>query len=319
MKASFGRHTIFVAFTPLESASLLTAESCHRFRLVTTALASAFAPLFAHVLMDTATPQQGGPARGSNLSYFLFLSMLFFFMSTGPDTTSELQYRAALTRLTRERTEFKEWLYPGSTAIGNGTEREGASTTSRGDDADTSTSSIIVQPSDGVDAGKNDTASPPSGDEEAPIAFKPFVLEDLTPPSTIRAQVDTLLQQHDEVHEPLYYRNISGFFKGTYVTHPEVNVTDGSQNATELAARQGRFPWTGKSAKRGPAARVVRLNVREAVPHVKGGDVAEEREKAEAVIIRGSMDLELHSMINNATGEVEEEAQTTQLDMEGIQ
>lgn len=240
-------------------------------------------------------------------------------MSSSPDTTSEMQYRAALTRLTRERTEFKEWLYPGSTLSGNGTDREGASTT-RKDDVDTSTStSIIVLPSDGVGGGDNHTTTPEPGAEEPPVAPKPFVLEDWTPPTTIRAQVDDLLRQHDRVHEPLYYHNISGFFKGTYTTRPGVNVTDGSQNPTELAARQGRFPWTGKSAKKGKSARVVRLNVRETVPHVKGQDAREEREKAEGVIIRGSMELELHAMINNVTGEAEEETQTTQLDMEGVQ
>lgn len=241
-------------------------------------------------------------------------------MSSSPDTTSEMHYRAALTRLTRERQEFKEWLYPGSTLSGNDTDHqhEGASTT-LADDADTSTSSINLSPSDGPDASNNDTASPEPSDDEPAGPPKPFVLEDWTPPATIRARVNDLLRPHDQVHEPLYYHNISGFFKGTYATRTGINVTDGSQNAIDLEARQGRFPWTGKSALRGKGARVVRLNVRETVPHVKGQDADEERQKAEGIFIRGSMDLELHSMINNVTGEVEEETQTTQLDMEGIQ
>lgn len=270
---------------------------------------------FAYAIMDTATPQQGEGPRGSNLSYFLFLSMLFFFMSSGPDTSSEMHYKAALTRLTRERQEFKEWLYPGSTLLGNGTDNGELSTT-RAQDTDTLTSTIKVAPSDGLDEGKNGTAGPDKDTEPFP---KPFVLEDWTPLNTIRAEVDNLLRQQDDVHEPLYYRNISGFFKGTYITRTGVNVTDGSQNVTELKARQGRFPWTGKSAKKGASARVVRLNVRETVPHVKGMDPLDERQRAEAVIIRGSLDLELHSMIYNDTKEVESETQTTQLDMEGIQ
>lgn len=268
--------------------------------------------------MDTATPQQGEGARGSNVSYFLFLSMLFFFMSSGPDTSSEMHYRAALTRLTRERQEYKEWLYPGSTQNGNGTEH-GEDSTTRAHDIDTSTHTIsVAPPSDGLNEGSNSTGGQDE-DEDVEIPPKPFVLEDWTPPTTIRALVDNLLRQQDGVHESLYYRNISGFFKGTYATHPEVNVTDGSQNTTELEARHGRFPWYGKSAKKGKGARVVRLNVRETVPHVKGKDPLDERKTAEAVIIRGSLDLELHSMVYNETQEVEEETQTTQLDMEGVQ
>jgi hypothetical protein len=265
--------------------------------------------------MDAPTQQQQGEAsRGSNISYFLFLSLLFFFMSSGPDTSSELQYRAALTRLTIERNDFKEWLYPGSTVHPNTTDPDGHSTS-----LDTSTTSISVAPTEGLDTGRNETGNTEDERHDPVTPPRPFNLQDWTPPSALRARVDSLLHDHGNVHESLYYHNVSGFFKGTYTTHTDVNVTDGLQNVTQLESRQGLFPWSGKSAKKGNTGRVVRLNIRETVPHVKGADVRKEKEQAEAVFIRGSLDFELHDMVDEKTGDTEEETRTTQLDMEGLQ
>lgn len=275
--------------------------------------------------MDTPGAPGTGVSRGSNISYFLFLSLMFFLMSSGPDTTSDLQYRAALTRLTRERDEFKEWLYPGSVVFPNTTEA-GASTTLLGSPLDTVVSTSTFLGSSEAQAptvGLGDDTTPRLNNDTEPAPpvdkFHPFVLEDWTPPASIRSRVDGLLRERETVAEPLYFHNVSGFFKGTYRVHSDVNVTDGSQNTTQISQRLGSFPWSSKSSRKGDAGQIVRLNIRESVPHVKGKDPIQEKEQAEAVIIRGSLELELHDMLDEKTGDIDSETRTTELDMEGIQ
>ena len=274
------------------------------------------------------SPQQ--QQQRGQISYFLFLSMLFFFMNSNslPDTGAEDRLRGALVRLEHERDDFKEWLYPGSVPHRNAT--TSSSTTPlvsatisdtrapAGSDATATSSTSIADQLGGspnaVPTNGSQRGQPDPVDDERP----PFVLPDLTPPPVILGKVEQLLAPG---HNAVYYRNISGFFKGAYVVHPSVNVSDGTRNSTEEQEHQGRFPWTGLSARKTREGRTVRLNVREAVPHVKDADVEKERKRAEVVMFRGSMTLELHDMLRDQSegGGVDEETRSTELDMEGVQ
>ena len=279
------------------------------------------------------SPQQ--QQQRGQISYFLFLSMLFFFMNSNslPDTGAEDRLRGALVRLEHERDDFKEWLYPGSVPRRHNDTSSSLSTTAlvsatisdtrapAGSDATaTSITSIAIGDPPGGSLNAAPTNSSQKKGETDPVDDDrpPFVLPDLTPPPVIRDKVEQLLAS---AHDAVYYRNISGFFKGAYVVHPSVNVSDGTRNSTEEQEHQGRFPWTGLSARTTREGRTVRLNVREAVPHVKAADAEEERKRAEVVMFRGSMTLELHDMLRDKEdgGGVEEETRSTELDMEGVQ
>ena len=226
--------------------------------------------------------------------------MLFFFLnSSGPDLSGESTLRAVLARLTTERDDFKEWLYPGSMVY----------------EPDPSATSISPVPTDG--SSSNNT-EPVDGNHSNRTSF---VLQELTPPSALADKVDRLLHAGSTYSN--YYHNISGFFTGDYVVHTDLNLTAPGQaeyNATEAEMRRGHFPWQGHSTRK-KGGRLVKLNVRESVPHVKGADENKEIQDADVAIFRGSLDLELYDMqqLQSEGGYVEAEAKTTELDMEGVQ
>ena len=251
--------------------------------------------------------------RGS-VSYFLFLSLMFFMLSSsGPDTNAESHLRTALSRLKKERDDFEVWLYPHRASNRTASEERRNDTSS--------TSTLMTMP---TTVPSNDTAgngdSQGEQDPDSEEMYRPFILQDLTPPLILKDKIDLLLNgESSNSEDPVYYRNISGFFKGSWTAHPHIDVTDGKYNITEAATKQGRFPWTGSSRK--PNKRegnVVRLNVREAVPHVAGMDDESERQDASIVILRGSLELQLHDMIDEK-GNRNGETLTTDLDMEGVQ
>lgn len=225
--------------------------------------------------------------------------MLFFFLnSSGPDLSGESTLRAVLTRLTAERDQYREWLYPGS----------------RPEQPPFTATSVQAAPSDSP--GGNST-----GPTESPTNHTSFILQDLTPPEAIADKVHRLIGTQSSHSN--YYRNISGFFTGEYGVHTGYNLTVPGQsqyNATESERRRGHFPWQAQSARR-KGGKVVKLNVRESVPHVKGADEDEESREAEIAIFRGTMDLELYETQrpDSEGGSVEVEARTTELDMEGVQ
>lgn len=226
--------------------------------------------------------------------------MLFFFLnSSGPDLSGESTLRSVLARLTTERDQYKEWLFPGSTLH---------------DDPPLTATSIQASPSS---APAGNTTVPVDGSQN----ITSFVLQDQTPPKTIADKVDRLLETQSPHGN--YYRNISGFFTGDYAVHTGYNLTLPSQaeyNATEAERRRGHFPWQGESARK-KGGKLVKLNVKESVPHVKGADENKEIRDADIAIFRGTMDLELYEMRrpDSEGGFVETETRTTELDMEGVQ
>lgn len=269
-----------------------------------------------------------------NISYFLFLSMMFFFMSnSGPDMSAESRYASALKRLTRERDAFKEWLYPGSVVhepIKNGTAI--ATSTSLLDEplASTMTTVPVQQPTsrrngtagDGqeVDDGTEREDRQEGEDEDANSPQGPFILPDLTPPASLADRVHRLMDDPATAIPALYYHNISGWLKGSWQSHASVDVTDGKVNGTLAKEYRGTFPWDGRT-RRTQGGKIVRLNVREAAPHEKGRSQEEENDEADIVLIRGSMVLALHDMApkeGDADSE-DDEGRTTELELEGVQ
>ena len=228
--------------------------------------------------------------------------MLFFFLnSSGPDLSGESNLRAVLARLSVERDEYREWLFPGSTVL-------------EPDPTATSATSIQPSPTD----GSNDNNTVPIEGSHNRTAF---VLEDHTSPKAVADKVDRLLRS-GYAHSN-YYRNISGFFTGDYAVHTDLNLTSPGQteyNATEAESRRGYFPWQGHSTRK-KGGRLVKLNVGEFVPHVRGASEDKEIQIAEIAIFRGKLDFELYDMQrpDSEGGYVETEARTTRLDMEGVQ
>ena len=244
---------------------------------------------------NNVTFQQMQQQRGS-LSWVSMLAFFMFMMTgggPGTDDTTETTYRSALARLTQERDDFERWLFP----------QRWNSTTSR----DIIVTSVI-------------NSAEPLQNDTLPGNHTDFVLTDLTPPEVIRPQVlDLLTPQFDTTH-PLFYRNVSGFFKGSWNLRTDVNVSDNTYNETEIADRRGHFPWNGLSTRKNVRdGKVVRLNVREVAPHEKGADPDEESHNAAIVIIRGSLELQLHDMLASNTSTSQVETRTNEIDLEGVQ
>lgn len=275
--------------------------------------------------MDAGTARATAAQQRGNLTYFLFLSLMFFMMNSGPDMTTEQNWRNSLRRLTAERDQYKEWLYPGST---NGTDDGRSGMTSSLLSQPAASTTLALPPSQ----GGNGTTSPNDGSEDEqeedpiPDTSKPFQLEDLTPPEgLLQERIDQLLldKSHEQGYPSLYYRNITGFFKGSYMVHPELDILPNRMNQTEAESQRGHFPWLGESARKGTAkessGKVVRMTVREAVPHKQERSVEWENEHADIVMIRGDVHLQLHDMVYNDTKEVDPEMKGTTLSLEGLQ
>lgn len=269
------------------------------------------------------TPQQ--QQRG-NVSYFLFLSLLFFFLSNGgPDNTTELNYRKALTQLTREREEFAEWLYPHLKYEHEHSSNDGTNATLGGSDAGLQASIPVLQaPEQGSDrkAGNGTSDEDDSDKKDEEEKKHDFILHDLTPPPVLAGVVNHLLEQPTK--HPIYYHNISGFFTGSWSAPAAPssisNISEGIHNLTEAKERQGNFPWYGKTKKAKESdGKVVKLNVREIVPYVAGKDAVKEKKGAEIVIIRGSMELQLRDVLDGSADGIYEDRETTSLDMQGVQ
>ena len=226
--------------------------------------------------------------------------MFFMLSSSGPDSNAESNLKTALSRLSKERDEFEGWLYPGRARNGTWENR--------------SNHTLVTMPTDRPD---NDTNSNGTSGEHNGDVQDSFVMQDLTPPATLKDKVNLLLYGSSE--DALYYRNISGFFKGSWAAHPNIDATDGQYNLTEAANKQGQFPWTGSSKKsKKSEGNVVRLNVREAIPHVPGMDTEAEKKNANIAIIRGSLEIQLHDMVDEK-GSNDGESKAVDLDIEGVQ
>lgn len=251
-----------------------------------------------------------------NLSYFLFISMMFFFMSSNtPDTGAEQRYRNALSRLKMEREEFTDWLYPHTRKNETLNDGQNATMTSGITLAATSdvTASHVETPSASAAPGSDGN----DNEEDKKPRKRDFVLQDLTPPPILADRVDRLIAPAFD--NALYFHNISGFFKGSWLAHPNVNVTEEHANVTEVEQRQGIFPWTGRSKRaKQEDGKIVRLNVREAIPHVPGTKYEKEKKEAKVVLIRGTIDMQLHDMVDT-TGSDDGEYKSNEIHMEGVQ